>query len=59
MPEQCEPQPAALGCGEDEVVLAGMGCQVCCEFFGEEWREADGAAGGGCLEWFLNAELAA
>jgi hypothetical protein len=35
-----------------------MGCHVCGEFFGEERREADRPAGSGCLERFLNAELA-
>ncbi len=56
---QCEPSGPPLGCGEDEVVLTRVGRQVCGEFFGEEWGEADGAAGGRCLEWFLDTELAA
>jgi hypothetical protein len=35
-PEEGEPQPAALGRGEDEVVLTRVGCQVGSELVGEE-----------------------
>ena len=42
-------EPPTFGGGEDEVLVARVGVEMCGEFVGEESGEADGATSCGCL----------
>ena len=57
--EDPQVEPSAFGGGEGQVLLARVRVEMCGEFAGEEWGEADGAPCGGCLDRFLDSELAA